>query len=254
MVPVSILGVVVFLLFVAPGSCLELLRGRKALPREESTFVHISRILLSGTFISAATVALLALASLVNPSGVLDLQKLLTQGAAYVSAHLGLVGWTVGVQVVLSSLLATVVSDLRNGRSATQILQADVWHGLGELALQPGQQAFVSVHLKSGRDVIGYYVGASTELEPAKRELILGAPLSVRAAEQAQTVALGPAWERMAISGAEIESVAFCHVSETAPSDPTWWAIKWAWVQRNYLRWEIAIAAIVVVLGIVVLV
>jgi uncharacterized protein DUF6338 len=55
MVPTSTIAFIAFFLLVIPGASYEILRSKSRLPREESPFLHISRILLSGTLITALT-------------------------------------------------------------------------------------------------------------------------------------------------------------------------------------------------------
>jgi hypothetical protein len=83
--------------------------------------------------------------------------------------------------------------------------QADAWHALGELLPKSGQAAGVSVRLKSGGEIVGYYYGASMELDPTKRELILRAPLSFRPNADSPTLAMNSAWQLMAMGVALLQ-------------------------------------------------
>lgn len=240
MVPASVFGVVTFLIFVVPGTLFELLRDRTRPPREESTFIHISRVLLSGTLITSISLLLLVLVGQVNPTSVLDLSKLLTQGTKYLSTNLGTVGWTLAVQLVASSLMAIIASDIRTQSSSPVIHQGNAWQMLGERIAREKQLVKVNARLKSGRDLLGYYVGASTDLDPAKRELIIGAPISSRTSEDGKTVPMGHKWQRLAVPGAEIEFVAFAYEGETRP-EPASYTLRdrlRSWAQGNYLGWR----------------
>lgn len=250
MVPATTFGVVTFFLFVAPGTCYELLRGRTKLPREETAFVHVSRVLLAGTIITALTALLLAIVRWVSPSSVLDLGALLDQGTHYVSGHLGLVGWTILTQLAVSTLLAVIASDLLSPKEAPPIFQGSTWHVMAEQMRKPQQRVDVSVRLKSGRDIVGRYVGASTELDPAKRELLLGVPLEVRDATSGTTITLDRGWEVLVISGAEVESVAAAYIGEGAmlPPPKRRFSTQLEWVKTNYLSWKVATAAVIVLL------
>jgi hypothetical protein len=166
-----------------------------------------------------------------------------------------LVGWTLFVQLMLSGLLAVVVSDLP--KAEAPIHHGDAWHALCERAAESAEYVRVSVHLKSGRDLLGTYVGASTDLEPAKRELIIGAPLAERKAGSEETVALDEAWQRMVISGAEVESVAMCYVGKSsADQSPnnSFTHRAGEWVRTHWQSWKVAAPAIVALLAITVLV
>jgi hypothetical protein len=228
-----------------PGICYELLRGRTQLPREESTFVHVSRVLLVGTFITAITILLLALTTWISPrNALLNIPDFLIGGGSYIAHHLPAVGWTIFGQLFVSVLLAVALSDLSTPQSAQRIHQADAWHALGDLKPTAEQQVYVSVQLKSGRTVNGYYSGASTDLDPTKRELLLRAPLSARGGEGEATTSLDSGWHRMAIAGAEIESVAFSYIevgelSEAPPPTPE--PKAWSWLRSKVLSWQVTL-------------
>ncbi len=254
MIPAGAFGVVVFFLFVAPGICYELLRDRTRLPREESTFVHISRVLLSGTFITAISLFLMALVRWLSPTSLLNLPGLLMQPTAYVAEHAVLVGWTLLVQLGLSASLAVVFSDLVTPRASKgkPIHQADAWHALCELAAEPYEYVKLSVHLKSGRDILGTYVGASTELDPTKRELILGAPLEDRKAGSDETVSMNEGWQRIVVPGSEIEYFAAAYVGVRKPersTTPDFPHRVLAWMSGHWRSWKVAAP---VVLGLLV--
>jgi hypothetical protein len=65
LVPTNTIAFVASFLLVIPGASYEILRSRSRLPREESHFLHISCILLSGTLITALAFVLLAAAHLI---------------------------------------------------------------------------------------------------------------------------------------------------------------------------------------------
>jgi hypothetical protein len=209
---------------VAPGTCYELLQQRtRLLPRGESAFVEISRILLSSTLISALALFLLALVHAVAPAALVDPPQLLIGGMKYVVAHPTLTGRTALSELALATLLAVVFNDLRTSNQARPIVQSNAWHALGEILPKPGQEVNLSVRLKSGAELNGYYVGASTELESAKRELILAGPLTLLPKDGEPTLEFNPAWQRLAVNGAEIAYVTAQHIGEgqePASGDP----------------------------------
>lgn len=100
------------------------------------------------------------------------------------------------------------------------------------------------MQLKSGHAIIGCYVGASTGIDPTKRELLIGAPLSARDANSEEATPLDTDWQRMAIPGAEIESIAFAYVGEPEEEAPAASKPKvLKWMRANYLRWKVAAPA-----------
>jgi uncharacterized protein DUF6338 len=259
LVPTSTIALVAFFLLVIPGASYEILRSRSRLPREESPFLHISRILLSGTLITALVFVLLAAVHLIavhlgTSTALADIPKFLLSGATYVAAHAWLVGKTLFLQIALSVLLAVIFSDLRS--SGTSVIhEADAWHALGELLVKPRQTAFMSVRLKDGSEIEGYYFGASTELDPSKREIFLRAPLSFRGADDKPALAMDAGWQLMTISGSEIAYIATAYVTEGKESPPIRWRSEAIdWMRKNYLTWQAASIAILAVLAVAVFV
>jgi hypothetical protein len=171
-----------------------------------------------------------------------------------VAAHARLVGKTLLLQIALSVLLAIVFSDLRSS-GANVIHEADAWHALGDLLVKPGQTAFMSVRLKDGSEIAGYYFGASTELDPSKREILLHAPLSFREADDKPALAMDAGWQLMTISGSEIAYIATAYVTEGKEPLPIRWQSRAIdWMRKNYLTWQAASIAILAVLAIAVFV
>lgn len=269
MVPTSTIALVAFFLLVIPGASYEILRSRSRLPREESPFLHISRILLSGTLITALVFVLLAAVHLIavrlipvhlgavplgTSTALADIPQLLLSGTTYLAAHARLVGKTLLLQIALSVLIAVIFSDLRS--SGTNVIhEADAWHALGELLVKPGQAAFMTVRLKDGSEIAGYYFGASTELDPSKREIFLRAPLSFRQADDKPVLAMDAGWQLMTISGSEIAYIATAYVAEGKESPPIPWQSRAIdWIRKNYLTWQTASIAILAVLAIAVFV
>ncbi|MCP3797951.1 DUF6338 family protein [Allokutzneria sp. A3M-2-11 16] len=255
-IPASAIGLVVFFLAVAPGTCYELLRGRTLLPREESTFLQVSRVLLAGTLITALTVLLMSLVAAVAPSAFIDVAQLIVGGEKYIAANVLLCGWTILVQLVLSALLAVVFSGLRTPRQARPILQVDAWHRLTEEVVPSGYEVQVSVRLKSGREIVGRYLGASTDLDPTKRELKLQEPLFVRESDKEESVPL-VGWQTMVIMGGEIESLAFCYKrvsGEEEQGKPTRLSRVGLLGSRWLLSWQLAATAAALLLFVIVLI
>jgi Family of unknown function (DUF6338) len=170
LVPASAISVAVFLLLVAPGTCYELLRQKTRHPRDETAFIEISRVLLSGMLITALALALLAAVRFAAPFALLDLSSLLQHGATYVAHHVVLTGWSAGAELVLATLLAVLANDLLTTTTARPIFAVDAWHGVTEVLALPGQEVNLSVRLKDGTEIVGYYIGCSTDPEPAKRD------------------------------------------------------------------------------------
>lgn len=243
MVQATVVGVVVFLLLVAPGTCYEVLQARSRLPVEESPFVHASRITIIGTWLSAAAVFLLTLVGLIAPRAVVDLPEMLRSQQAYIQDNLLLVAWTLLLQLAISTLLAVLLNDLRASRQTNRIHQGSAWRGIAELKRPPATTTRLSVRLKSGWEVAGYYSGSSTDAEPDKRELILHAPFIGRPPSSTVPQDYDPGWQLMVIHGSEIESITAEYVkAEGIDAREVSQAIDW--IMSNWLRWKVAAPAL----------
>lgn len=242
------------MLFVVPGTCYELLRNRTKLPREESAFQQVSRVLLAGSVISVGVSLTLAGIGVCAPGSLLNVSKLLTGGTGYVAANVGMLGWTVTLFLSFSLLFAVALVDLRTAEGTSVIHQADAWHLLAKrlpiLEMGGPHVVVVSVRLKSGRDVVGHYFGSSTELEHSKRELHLQAPLYAREVDQDQKELLGEEWAVMSIIGSEIESVAFNYSPFEGAGSRARAGVHWTvvdWFAAHWKDWQVATSAAVFV-------
>jgi hypothetical protein len=250
MVPANAFGVVLFFLFVIPGTCYELLRGRTQLPAEESAFVHVSRILTVGALVTASTAALLAGAGALAPSTLANLPRLLSNGAAYFSDDPGLVTKTLALQLLVSLLLAAGVSDLRASTRSIQIHRGTALFGVTEAMITETQKPYLRVHFKSGRQVAGHYFGATTETEPSKREVILQPPaLKSREPEAGDVNLWAEHWERLVVFCGDVEYITVGYVGPSSDDQqPSKFRKVCAWVAGNYLRYWVCFPACFIVL------
>ncbi|MGW6930766.1 DUF6338 family protein [Lentzea sp. NPDC054927] len=253
-------GVLVFLLFVVPGTCYELLRGRTMLPREESAFQQISRVLLFGSVISALVGLTLAGIGVGAPGSLLNASKLLSGGTGYVAANTSQAGWTIALFLILSLLYAVITNDLRTSDGAPAIHQADAWHSMAHvlpaLYLDGPHQVTVSVRLKCGRDVVGRWLGSSTELDPSKRELTLQAPLVTRESGDEEEKSFDEDWAVMTIVGSEIESIAFAYSPKEGAEKQLRNGIRRLladWLRRHWTDWQFASSVAIAVVMLAVL-
>ncbi|MCU1685395.1 MAG: hypothetical protein JWQ81_6134 [Amycolatopsis sp.] len=247
MVPSSAASVAVFLLFVVPGTCYELLRNRTLLPVEESAFLQISRILLSGTLFTTISILLIILTKWISPRALLDPFQLLTRGSVYVDGNLGLVTKTIVLQLLVAILLAATAADLRLSNRSVRIHRGTALLGVAEIELPDTAQSYLCVHLKSGREIFGYYYGATTDLEAAKRELILQPPIQI--SKDGEKPALAPShWQRIVIPGSETEYVSVAYVDTYVKESPTIARRAQSAIAANYPRARVCAPAILALL------
>lgn len=247
LVPSTVTSVLIFLLVVTPGIATELLWQRTRPRRDESTFVEIARVLLAGVVLTSLSTALLALLRLAVPQAVVDTGALLSDRQDYISHHAGQVVRTLTGLPTLALLLGIAAVDLLTPARAKQIAQETLWHSAFTRTAPPGTRSFLSIQMKDGATITGYQAGYSTEPDPAKRELLLAAPLSVRHAQSAKPVTLDGAWQRMLIAGSEISSVVVTYVGQAQPPPghpPHDRALKWV----SGHVWQVSLGAALAVL------
>ncbi|MFI6307574.1 DUF6338 family protein [Amycolatopsis thailandensis] len=214
MVPSTVTSVLIFLLVVTPGIAVELQWQLTRPRRDESTFVEISRVLLAGVVLTATSAVLLAGLRLIVPGSVIDISELLRYGHKYVASNPGLMIRSVLGIPLLALALGVAAVDLFTSTRARRIAQTTLWHAVFAQAAPMGARTFISLQLKDGTAVTGYQAGYSTDPDPAKREILLAAPLTVRREHSGKKVELDNAWQRMVVAGSEISSFAVSYVSE----------------------------------------
>jgi Family of unknown function (DUF6338) len=219
-VPATSAAVVTFLLLVTPGTAFELLWQRTRPRRDESTFLEINRVLLTGVLFSGAAAATLVLAESVAPGTIVDIGRLVAQGGGYVAEHPVLCVRTLALALVIALLYAAAAHDVLTAPGSRRIGQESGWHtAFGRLAA-PGVRVFLSVQLKDGSTVTGYSAAYSTDPDPGKRDLVLRAPLHIRPPGAAPPHELDQSWQVMLLSGAEISTIAAAYVGSARTTRP----------------------------------
>lgn len=155
----------------------------------------------------------------VVPTSLVDISALLSKGIAYVAANAGLVAKTLAAQLLGSALLAAITNDFLSASATGRIHRGTALYGLTEVDKEPTQEVYLSVRLKSGAEVMGYYHGVTTDYDPSKRELVLQPPLKIRVANANAVVSVADVWRRVLIPGSEIEyiSVRYVKVRDLKP-------------------------------------
>ena len=205
-------------MFVVPGTYYELRRNKTLFPVEESAFLQISRILLSGAVLTAVSSVLLFLVYQVSPGSLLNAADLLRSGVDYVASHVGLVGKTLVCQLAASALLSAIASDTLTKANAGHIRRGTALYGVTEIEKEPTEVTFLSVKLTSGVELLGYHYGITTDSDPAKQELVLQRPLYVVHPGSSELQPFDGSWRRIVIIGSQIQYVTVKYVeSATVP-------------------------------------
>ncbi|GAA4529634.1 DUF6338 family protein [Amycolatopsis samaneae] len=220
MVPSTAAAVVVFLLMVTPGIAFELLWQTTRMRREESTFVEISRVLFTGVVFSVLAVVLVAVLAALVPGSAAALPDLVRDTGKYFSAHPVLTLVSLVAVTLLALCFAVAAHDVLTPDTERRIAQETVWYTAFNRLAAPGVRVFLSVQLKDGTTVTGYSAGYSTESDPAKRDLLLSAPLAIRQPGAAAPDALDEDWQTLVLNGAEIRTVAAAYVGSPLSESP----------------------------------
>lgn len=203
--PASGLGVLVFLVAVAPGFCYEILRQRRFTRAKESALFEISRILVASVVIgliagSGAFGAWVWAA----PNEPPNVAALLRHDLQYIGDHVALVVGSLVTYLGASAAIAHVANAFHKRGAGDLITAHSLWHEVFRNRVPPGRKPVARVTLKSGAVWMGKVAKYSAEHELADRELVLFTPIYLG------TVSTGKLGlthhDSVVLRGAEIES------------------------------------------------
>lgn len=237
MVPSTVAAVVAFLLLVTPGLVFELLWQRTRPRRDETAFVEASRVVLTGVACTGAAAVTLVVLETAAAGAAIDVVDLARDGNRYVTAHPALALRTLVAVTVLAVLYGVAAHAVLSPPTTRRIAQETAWHTAFSRMAAPGVRPYLSVQLKDGTTITGYSAAYSTEPDPAKRDLLLSAPLAIRAPGDADARQLDASWQVMAVSGMEISTIAAAYVGTARPAVRP----RRRWVSRY--RWQLALVA-----------
>jgi hypothetical protein len=218
MYPSSVGAIVVFLLVVTPGAGFELLWHRTRPRRSESTFIEVSRVLLTGVVFSGAAIATLMAARVVADGAAVDIVAFVREGTGYVERHAALILRSLAAVPILGLLYGIAAHDLLTPPAMRAIADESGWHTAFSRMAGSGSRAYLSVQLKDGMTLTGFSAGYSTDPDPAKRDLLLGAPLAIRSPGRQVATPLEDSWQILLVPGSEVSTIAVTYVGTTTPT------------------------------------
>jgi hypothetical protein len=207
-----------FLLFVTPGIAFELLRQRIRPAREDSAFIEASRVLLAGLLLTALAVLLLGLLHRANSDAVVDVSALVREGSGYAADHIAQLASTATIHLLLVVLLAVAANDLLTGPGSSRIAPETAWY-TAFVRSAAGAQVRLSIQMTDGTTLTGRRADFSDATDPAKRELVLAPPITMRRPRDARATPLSDEWQRLIICGEHISSIACSYVSSPKTED-----------------------------------
>ncbi|WP_158842035.1 DUF6338 family protein [Saccharothrix deserti] len=184
--PTSLLGLVLFLVLLAPGFAFTLRRERVRSGRTLSAFRETTTVALVSVAANGAVLALFAVLRIVFPSWTPDVGALVREPQRYAVEHYAqLLSWGVGLLAV-----ATLVAFAAGGRRGKEHESGvSAWTLL--FTAHPDAKVFVGCVLDDGSYVAGRLLSFSRAAEDvADRELTLTGPITYRAPEKTETSVL----------------------------------------------------------------
>lgn len=219
MVPDTLGAVVAFLGLVAPGVAFELLRERRRPTVEETAFREASRIALTSLVFTLGAGAVLVLAHLAGASFVADLAEWLRRGNAYALDNLGLVSFTMLLQVSLALALAVLADWLFRRSAPGHVVPGSIWFQLFRNRRPDGATPWVHLRLGDETEIWGYADDYTPEQKLDNRELTLVGPgLQYRRKGATSNQELDR-WAAICVRGDQITWLKVMYVSNDSAED-----------------------------------
>lgn len=214
--PTSALGILVFIIAVAPGLFFEIVLQLKITRPKESAFLEIGRVLLASALIFGPAALLTATIWSAFGAVPLDFTLLLRQDAQYIGSHVRPLAICLALYEALSFTIAyayyTVWSRLANSRNKVAIallgdpsVRRSAWTLVFDNPDQEEAVPVLRVRTHSGVEWVGQLWSYTPNHEVAHRELVLASPISYQTPGMTDFIRFDDA--AAVIKGAEIESV-----------------------------------------------
>jgi hypothetical protein len=212
-VPSTVGGLVIFAAFLTPGF-LNYIQRRGRVPQSTlSPLVEVATFLSISVATNIVAVGIFSLVRWAMPSHTPNVDLLITQGTRYLDPRPGyFAAWCFGVLLV-SCTLAVLVGRWPGplfGRLTPVIIDASAWYHVFDSAPK-GYSVYVGCDLTDGTYVAGFLSWFNTDVDDsADRDLVLNAPIIVRAAgQQAETQ-----FQRMILSARNISRVSVSYLKQ----------------------------------------
>lgn len=221
MVPQTLSAGIAFLILIAPGLVHELLRSRRKLMANESTFREISRIALTSLFYSCASVAIILLLRFQFAENIVDPRQAVQVGSVYLRDNYVVAAGTLAAELVFSCALALLwhLVSGNSGQSKASLGAKSLWFEDFRENCPVGSRPWVHVQLLDGTSFYGFVRSSSADGKFSDRELsIEGAfmaredPASGADSDDDEPVVIGDDWESVIIRGAEIRYIAVQYI------------------------------------------
>ena len=215
----SIVAVLTFLLFTAPGFLFQLLADRRRPSVTESAFRDASRVLFSGLIFSMASLGLLAMGQLVGLDAVPDLRLLILQPRADLAENYASLFAFVVLVLSVSLVLAVLCHVALRRLTVGLIVPRSAWDQVLKESVPPGTRVRVRVKTESGTVVVGDLSSFTAGMVvPDERELALEQPLWIKARSGTELKRIDKEWQRHIFSGRNIVSISVAYWEKGEPA------------------------------------
>lgn len=182
MIPANLVGLVLFVLVLAPGWLWVRVAERRQVRPDRSALLEAAELVVTGVIFTAVAAAVVV--AIGNGKGLLpELRDVTASGSTYAQDEPYRTAGTIVIVFALS--LAAAYGSARlvyRGKEASLVPAGSVWRDVfGEGG--EGRPIFVSATLKDGRVVDGYLYSYSTNANGGDRDLGLQAPIYVWSGE-----------------------------------------------------------------------
>ncbi|MBB5152869.1 DUF6338 family protein [Saccharopolyspora phatthalungensis] len=190
--PSTLLGLLVFVISLAPGLTFVLARQRVVPQQSMSVFRETAQMVCVSLLLDIVALLIFGLIRLIWPGGTPDVDRIVREPGSYLRESYLLVAWwalgLLAVAVLLawlagSGLLRRILSRAPGLRVDAEVMphesSASAWWLL--FREQPGRRVHVGCNLEDGSFVSGWLASYNTAIdEDADRELTLAAPIRYR--------------------------------------------------------------------------
>lgn len=216
--PDTWLGVILFLLLVAPGLSFDLLSDSRRAVVRESAFRELGRTILASLAFGSMGLAVAVGAYGLWP-GVFaaPLRMIGVDAAAYVRSDAEHVAASLIVQTLLAFAAVVGTHLWLRKRSNARLGNTSGWNVAFRTRAPVGTVPFVRVRTRSGTVWAGVVYDFSPDLEVADREITLGPPLASSRTNSGLS-AVPDVWQRVVLRDSEIEWIIVKYIPDVSPA------------------------------------
>jgi hypothetical protein len=197
MIPTTAATLLAFVLFIVPGLVFELIRDRKRVSIERSTFRELAWVILVGLAASTVSVLILSGVRKIGRGTMPDVGSWIASPRPYFQHHYALIVGDIAVEVLLASVLAALVGFAMQRKPVFRTLpDPALWLAFNKGISAKGEP-YVTIKQEDGSVLTG--VARCLDWRATDSEfIILESPLQSAVPGPGQLIAQ-PSWSRVAV-------------------------------------------------------